>query len=315
MSAAPSVCVIGDCSLDVSAGLQGPMVRGGDHAASIALFAGGQGANVAVRLARRGLHASLVTVLADDLAGAWLRRHLAAEHVDLAASDTPATTLVVTLLDEVGERTMLSDRARLLIDGAALASAIGAAGWVHCSGYLLRDAVEARYLIEVLATRSPERRVSIAGGSASEATAASELRSALERIRPNLLIMSLDEARWLVGDQAATPGSSAEGLARSATIAVVTAGPDGADAAGETGGSIHVPAPADPAPVIDATGAGDAFAAALVATLCGSSWPPSPDRLRDGLQAASRAGAQAARVRGAQGLIPGERGPATVARS
>ena len=161
----------------------------------------------------------------------------------------------------------------------------------------------------------PDQRVSIGGGSESDGRTAGKLRLALERIRPDLLILGLDEARWLVDDQAASPESCARSLARSNPVVVVTAGPDGAALAQAAGASIHVAPPADPAPVVDATGAGDAFAAALIAALRRAPWPASSDLLRDALQAATRAGSWATRVRGGQGSIPGERGPATVARS
>ena len=49
------VVVIGDATLDVTVAPAEPMRHGGDVAAAIRLAPGGQGANVAVRLARRAV--------------------------------------------------------------------------------------------------------------------------------------------------------------------------------------------------------------------------------------------------------------------
>ncbi len=313
MSRVPSICVVGDSSLDVSTDVAGPIILGGDHAASIVLAAGGQGANVAVRLARCGLPVRLVTALANDPAGDWLGRQLGTEGVEVLAMNASASTVVVILVG-AGERTMLSDRAPLAMEGDALPAAIEAAGWIHCSGYVLRDAREAEPLVRVLENRPADRHVSIGGGSASDGRVAGELASAIGRIRPDLLVMGLEEARWLVDDQAASPESCARSLARRTPIAVVTAGPDGADLAQEAGTFFHVAAPADRAAVVDATGAGDAFAAGLVAALYAATWPPTAELLRYGLEAASDAGSRAARVRGGQGPIAGERRPAPAVR-
>ena len=75
---------------------------------------------------------------------------------------------------------------------------------------------------------------------------------------------------------------------------------------------VTVPGEHDPAPAIDATGAGDAYLAALLAAVLPGPWPPSPARLREVLAAAARAGSQAARVEGAQPRIPDEPPAATV---
>jgi sugar/nucleoside kinase (ribokinase family) len=87
----------------------------------------------------------------------------------------------------------------------------------------------------------------------------------------------------------------------------VTAGLLGSAAA--LGGRLLVE-PAAPAegPMLDATGAGDAYAAALVGELLGVGWPPDEPVLRGAMQAGSRLGALVARVVGAQARVSGEEG-------
>ena len=64
--------VIGDLSLDIVVAQSGPAREGSDVPATIRIGPGGQGANVAVRLARQGASARLVAPCADDPAGRLL---------------------------------------------------------------------------------------------------------------------------------------------------------------------------------------------------------------------------------------------------
>jgi sugar/nucleoside kinase (ribokinase family) len=88
-------------------------------------------------------------------------------------------------------------------------------------------------------------------------------------------------------------------------MVLVTYGSAGSAAA--VGGEVHeAPAPELPGPTLDSTGAGDAYLAALVSRLSAESWPPAADALREAMEAGSQAGAQVARVVGAQAPIDGE---------
>jgi sugar/nucleoside kinase (ribokinase family) len=60
--------------------------------------------------------------------------------------------------------------------------------------------------------------------------------------------------------------------------------------------------------MVDATGAGDAYAAALIVALLPAAWPPDLATLRTAMEAGSRAGGLVSRVLGAQGRIAGEPG-------
>ncbi len=58
--------------------------------------------------------------------------------------------------------------------------------------------------------------------------------------------------------------------------------------------------------MVDATGAGDAYVAALIARLSTGGWPPDLATLRDAMERGSRDGGMVARVLGAQGRIAAE---------
>jgi len=63
----------------------------------------------------------------------------------------------------------------------------------------------------------------------------------------------------------------------------------------------------DPAtPVVDATGAGDAYAAGLIGTLLPADWPPDVPTLRRAMEAGSRLGGLVSRMIGAQARVAGE---------
>ncbi|MDQ6681936.1 MAG: carbohydrate kinase family protein, partial [Chloroflexota bacterium] len=77
------VTVIGDALLDVLVRPSSAPSVGTDSPAQISVGPGGQGANVAVGLARRGLPVRLVAATGTDAGGRLLRDLLSAEGVDL----------------------------------------------------------------------------------------------------------------------------------------------------------------------------------------------------------------------------------------
>lgn len=294
------VAVIGDCTLDVTVGPGAPPRPGEDVAAHIELGPGGQGANVAVRLARLGVSVSLAAPVADDVAGRILRSSLAAEKVQLHSLDAARSATVVALLDANGERAMLSDRVTIDSDAAARAS-VGA-DWVHCSAYALADDATGDALASLLGELAVAARVSVGGGSLPPDPAlAARVRVRVAASGATLLVFSRDEVVSLLGThvESLAEGAAALHAAFPATWAIVTGGADGSAAAGP---DEALGVPGRKIEMVDATGAGDAYAAGLIAGLLPEPWPPAADTLRRAMLAATELGAQTARVLGAQGL-------------
>ena len=132
-----SVLVVGDALLDVLAAPSEPMRPGADVPAAVRVAPGGQGANLAVRLARRGVAVELVCAIAEDAAGRLLRESLAADGVRVHPRQAVATGTVIVLVDAAGERTMLSQRVPL---AGRLGDAPSAtADWLVVSGYLFLE--------------------------------------------------------------------------------------------------------------------------------------------------------------------------------
>lgn len=285
----PQVLVLGDALLDVQATPAQPMRPGADVPAAIRLEPGGQGANLAVRLARRGVSVRLRCALGADPAGDLVRSALARDGVTLDAVEASATGTVVVLVDGRGQRTMLSQRVPLL--GAPLAATDAA--WLVVSGYVLTEP----NVSDLRTHRWPERRAVV--GCALDEAQVEAWRSALRMLAPGLLVLNADEANAL-SDAAADP---AVALADAFDAIVVVTDADGARAA-VAGSTVRVGH--EPVAALDTTGAGDAFAAALIAALAGMSWPPAAEALEPALAEALSAARAVTQVAGAQARVAGE---------
>ena len=285
------VLVIGDALLDVSVSPIQSVRPGADVPAAIRVGPGGQGANLAVRLARRGVRVGLVGGLGAGTAATLVRDALRAEGVELIAVPVSETGTVVIMVDTRGERTMLSQRSPFAA-GAARAMPPDP-GWIIVSGYLLLEA-DAHELATAVAARS-SRRV-VLGCAMPDAAAATDWVSAAAAMRPDLLVLNQDEAE----DIELGPVPTAGVVITSAHLASATI----------AGVSAEARAPAGE-PAIDTSGAGDAFAAGLIASLSRVDWPPSKSALEAALADATRLASAVARTPGAQGRVAGER-PATL---
>lgn len=300
------VVVVGDAVLDVTVAPSEPIRHGGDVPGTVRLGPGGQGANVAVRLARQGIHTELVCALADDVAGRHVRAALEAESVTLVELGADSTGAVAILLDDAGERSMVSRRPGLVraLGRADVAGLVAGADWLVVSGYVLLE--DGAGGVAARLAGVPIRRVAL--GCELGREAAGWLR-ALGALRPDLVILNRDEARAATRDaQMAMPADAdlATHVAGRVGCGVIVTERGRASAAADAI-RIAVERTGRDERATDATGAGDAFAAAVIARLEPERWPPAEDALRRALEAALRAAADVVAVPGAQGLTAGER--------
>ncbi len=255
--------MVGDVATDVVVVLAGQPAPGSDRPAAIRTRGGGAGANVAAHLARLGTPVLLVGCIGDDAAGSGLAAELTAAGVQSALRVVPggATGTIVSLVEPDGQRSMLADR------GANLALRPGdvpppsSGGHLHLSGYTLLDpGPRAAGLAALAAAVSAGCTVSVDPASTGPLTAYGVDRWLADTADATIVLPNADEARLLTG--CADPAEAARTLAGRHPIAAVSLGADGALwAAGGT--LVHRPAQATD--VVDTTGAGDAFAAGLLA--------------------------------------------------
>lgn len=268
------VCV-GDVVTDVLAAIQGPIAPGSDTPASIRVCGGGQAANTAAWLAAAGAEVTLVAAIGDDQAGRDRVAELTAAGVRVAAQICPGvSTGAIVVLTDHGDRTMITDRgANLLLSpesvDAALPGAPGGdhlrrspADWLHLSAYTLLGVPDVgRHALEQ--ARAQGIRVSV------DAASAQPLREAgapafFSWVRPaDVLLTNADEAAVLVGRGPAREQAAAlaEAIGGSAVVKLGAGG-----AVWAYGGETYA-ATAPEVIAVDTTGAGDAFAAGLLAAL------------------------------------------------
>ncbi|HEY3010853.1 MAG TPA: PfkB family carbohydrate kinase [Micromonosporaceae bacterium] len=290
------VVVIGDIVTDVLAVLAAPLAPGSDTRARIRLNGGGQAANTAAWLAHAGAAVTLVGAVGADDAGAARLAELAASGVSCAVRRHPeATTGTVLVLARGQDRTMVTDRgANLLLKpsdvDSALAAAPGAAH-LHLSAYALLDPASRPAGLRALAAARARGLTASVDAASAEPLRQAGRADFLEWVRGvDLLLANAAEAAVLAG--AGDPAGQATRLTEWVGSAVVKLGADGALWAGPADAVVRLEAPA--VSVVDPTGAGDAFAAGLLAA-----WVAGADR-ESALRAGVELGARAVAVLGAR---------------
>jgi sugar/nucleoside kinase (ribokinase family) len=284
------VVVLGDVMLDVVAHMAGPLELGSDSPAAVSFGGGGSAANVAAWLAAAGASPVLVGRIGDDERGAQALAELRAIGVDarLVVDAERPTGVCIVLVGPGGERSMLPD------PGANLALApddlprevLAAGGHLHVTGYSLARPGPRPAALAGMA-RAAEAGMSVSVDPSSTALLGPDFLELADGA--GLLLPNAEEAGALSG--AAEPRAAALALAARFREVVVKLGADGAL---WTDGSDEVRVPAAPATPLDTTGAGDAFAAGLLAARLAGATPA------DALTAACGLAARAVATPGAR---------------
>jgi ribokinase len=239
------ICVLGDAHLDVVVRLSGGLALDTDTPASASVGPGGQAANVAAWVVALGGRSRLIAARATDLAARLVAGELSSRGVQLAGPVIGGRTGVVVSLSDGAQRSMLTDRGvgPLLTAEAVDPAWLDGCSWLHLSAYALtRQPVQGAALAAARAAAGRSARLSIdlSSTAAIGEYGADEFRDLIARLRPDVVLANRAESE-LLGD---LPGSEL----------IVKLGADGVLAGGR-----HYPAAR--ALAVDATGAGDAFAA------------------------------------------------------
>jgi ribokinase len=259
------VICVGDVMTDVLARLPGPLAIGSDTPAPIAILGGGSAANTAAWLVRAGLAATFVGRVGDDALGRRALAELSVAGVELAVSVDPvrATGTCIVLVDADGERTMVpcAGANAGLGDAALPADLFGPESLLHLSGYALFTAGSRPAAVDALAlARADGCPISVDAASTAPLAAAGAERF-LSWVGPGVLLFANHhEARVLTGT--ADAWTAARRLGRRCGEAIVKCG---VDPAVWSDGTDVVAVPVQAAVPIDTTGAGDAFAAGVLA--------------------------------------------------
>jgi ribokinase len=250
--------------------LYGEPAPSSDRPAAIRTRGGGAGANVAAHLARLGTAVVLAGCIGDDAAGAGLAAELAAAGVALRLRTVPgaATGTIVSLVEPDGQRSMLADRGANLELRPDDVPAPRPGGHLHLSGYTLLDpGSRGAGLVALETAVDAGCTVSLDPASTGPLARYGVDRWLADTAGATLLLPNADEARLLTG--CTDESDAARALARRHRIVAVSLGADGALWAS---GDLLLHRPAHPTDVLDTTGAGDAFAAGLLAA-----WLAAPE--------------------------------------
>jgi ribokinase len=261
------VLVLGSVNLDLVLRSQRlPAVGETVAGAQIIESLGGKGANQAIAAARMGADVALIACVGDDAAGVSALATLRGDDVDVERCRVAGepTGRAAVLVDAAGENLISvgpGANAALTVDD------VRSAPWPPGARVLLAQLEVPASAVDVGLALARERGMT----SCLNATPAAALDAVAEV--PDVLIVNRIEAEQLIGvGSAGAAGTAAElaaGVAQVRGIAtvVVTDGPRGAAATVDGGAGKTVSAVAPAVDVVDSTGAGDAFAGVLAASL------------------------------------------------
>lgn len=300
------ILVVGDVMSDVIVIPEGPLIKGSDRRAQIRNRPGGSGANQAVWLGALGAPVTFAArVGTADVAAYEVYLGRFGVTPALAGDAALPSGVLVTIVDPDGERSFLTDRgANLKLSPADLPDRLLAGVAVLLvSGYSF-FAPEPREAVSGLVARAKARGIAIAIDPASTGF--------LAEVGPDtflgwtagadFLFANRDEAELLCGSP--DIDEQVRRLGESFGTVVIKRGAEGAVLGGAQGVRLSLPAPRVSA--IDSTGAGDAFAAGFLKSLCGGGSE------NEALLAGIAAGAEAVQVIGGQPAAPPSK-PASVA--
>jgi ribokinase len=270
--------------------LPGETVLGG----SVATGTGGKGANQAAAAARAGVRPIFLGAVGDDSTGADILEDLATAGVDAShvVRSTEPTGIALITVARDGENTIVvAAGANATLDAAVTASTVGE---LATEGCVLLAQLEIPVSVVAAAADVVER---LGGRVVLNLSPSTAVPNSLRAVADPLLVNETEASH--LANSSIEGTRDAEAVARqllaSSRSVVITLGGDGVVVA-DAGGIVHLPSAH--VPVVDTTGAGDAFAGALAASLA------SGATLRDAVERGIEAGAEAVQWVGAQPSHP-----------
>jgi len=252
----PIIGTLGDLIEDLVVDLAEPVRHATDTDVTVARRRGGSAANVATAAVVGGAKGRFIGNIGSDGVGDRLIDLLRQAGVDVAANRGGRTGTVIALIDEQGERSLLTDRGSSGDLDRLPERALDALAALHVPAYAFTDeplASVAEVALLDVRTRGQSTSVDASAVPVVEHIGIDAFRALIDRVRPTVLFCNEDEAAAL-------------GVTRcldGAFLTVVKNGPEPAVVHASNGFTVEVPARRLDS-VVDTTGAGDAFAAAFM---------------------------------------------------
>jgi sugar/nucleoside kinase (ribokinase family) len=250
------LATLGDLVEDVIVRLDGPVNIASDTPATISHRRGGSAANTAAAAARHGAAARFLGQVGTDAIGGALLEELAQLGVDVSmVRRSGSTGTIVALVDDRGERSMLTDRRTCTHLADPDPGWLDGVDVLHVPFYSLAVgaiAATARTLIAWAHERDIAVSIDLSSTSVMDAFGVEEVRRSIVELSPAIVFANRDETAAF--DTSSVP---------TGTLLVEKRGPDAAVLHRSHGSAVEVPAIAVDG-VDDTTGAGDAFAAGFL---------------------------------------------------
>jgi ribokinase len=223
----------------------------------------GPSPNAAVACARLGLNAGLMAWLGDDIPGQESLDYLATQRVDtsLTVTQPDAKSSYWYVLRYGADRTMLVRSEAYNYEWQEPKSA---PDWIYLS-YIGANSWPLHESLLAYLDRNPDVKLVFQPGTFHFEWGTEKLAAIYKRT--HLVVMNREEAVEVTGKSYDSLHDLAGGLHElGPAVVVITDGPSGSYASYD-GKLVTVPNYPDPAPPLDRTGAGDAFASTIAATL------------------------------------------------
>ncbi len=250
------LAALGDLVEDVVVRLDGPVNVASDTPAHISRRRGGSAANVAVAAAALGQTVRFLGQVGNDAIGTALLADMTTEGVDVSMVRRAGSTgTIVALVDQTGERSMLTDRRACIDLSDPDPSWLDGVGALHVPLYSLATGAIAATAITVIGwahERNIDVSIDVSSSAVMREMGIDRVRRLLADVSPDVILANLDEATTLHIDGAID-----------SAVTIVKRGPDPAIVHSPTKPSVEVPGIVV-ADVSDTTGAGDAFAAGFL---------------------------------------------------
>jgi sugar/nucleoside kinase (ribokinase family) len=261
----------GDLVLDVVARVSDQLAANTDTPGEVVSAPGGSAANFAVWTARLGAPVRFACRIGDDMLGHALVDDMRREGVaPYAVFDTERPTAVLVLFAQGTQRHMMVPHgAHHHFDVPDLpVEAIRSSGWLHVTGYsFFWEATRRSAAVAVQMAREAGIPISF------DPSSAGFIRRHGLTVPEGTQVMLANHEEALTMTGAASPEAAALELAKTVPLVAVKLGPEGALIC-QDGQVTHLTAAETGGPVLDTTGAGDAWGAAFI-TLLRQGWAPA----------------------------------------
>lgn len=243
--------VIGDLISDVVVLGANALQRGTDNTVAIAQTRGGSAANVAAAAASDG-PTRFIGSIGTDAAGTALVQDLESRGVEVRVQRRGRTGSIVVLVDDDGERTMLTDRAAAADLGPINAAWLADASLIHAPLYGLTDEGSRSSIVAACEATDTPVSLDLSSVATMHLLGQEQLQSIIDALSPAIVFANEDEAA-LADELGLVMPKDAIYLVKHGADPVEVRVADAAQ-------YFAVP----PVTVVDTTGAGDAFAAGFL---------------------------------------------------